>query len=267
MIPGKPSAIRRDAPDVRDQEYQAGTALEAVDLRGYLFDIEHQRASQSCSGFAASTIVEMLLRRFQPRRARELSPLFIWWNARNYAGDALRDEGVTSRMLVKALQKRGICSESLWSFDESRYLVRPPASAFRAARRLRIQSYQRCRSVEAVQSALSAGLPVLVGLGIREGFEGISGPLETHPGQFKAYRRRPFRIAHFMTIAGFRPDGAILVNSWGVEYHDRGCVLMPWKVLMADHWDMWVMTGLGTWMDAPVKTFRRLRQRAKPTRR
>ncbi len=253
--------IRRDHPDERDHVHPTRPHGRSVDLRQHLFDIEHQRDSRACGGFAASTIVEILFRRHRPDEAVELSPLFAWWNARAYAGDTHRNEGVSARMLLKGLHQRGICPEAVWKFGTSKYRKPPPRTAFKVAKQLRIRSYERCTDPKSIKSALTAGLPVLLGMTIREGLEGISGPLHTHPAQFTAYRTRPERIPHFMVIAGYRPGGAIVVNSWGPDYHDRGCLLIPWDILMQDSWDIWVMTGIHTWLEEEARSFRELQSK------
>ncbi|HRI11662.1 MAG TPA: C1 family peptidase [Verrucomicrobiota bacterium] len=261
-MPKKPKTkahhqVHRDPPDERDHIYSGDAIAPSVDLRRDLFDVENQRNSNGCGGFAASTLVEMLFKRFRPAKAVEFSPLFAWWNARAYAGDTLKNEGVTSRTLLKGLHKQGICPEVHWPFDESKYLTPPPQPAFRTAKRLRIKSYKRCNNPRAIKAALSEGLPVLLGLMVREGLERISGPLRTHPAQFAVYREQPERFGHFMVIVGYRRGGAILVNSWGTDVHDQGCLLIPWRVLMKDYFDIWVVTGIGSLLDGAVKSKRK----------
>ncbi|MBL9176140.1 MAG: C1 family peptidase [Verrucomicrobiales bacterium] len=241
---GRVAGIQKDVHDPRDHEFDAGDFEEAKDLRHYLFDVENQKASEGCAGFAMSTILEMWLKRDSPARAVELSPLFAWWNARFLEGEAERNEPVTARAALKTLRRHGICPESAWRFDESKWFVRPSRTAFRTAKHYRISAYRRCRSVEAIKSAISQELPVFLGMEMREGFANISGSLETHPRQFVGYRRNPKTGGHFMAIVGYRREGAIVVNSWGTDFHDQGCVLIPWDVLVEDQYDVWVVTGL-----------------------
>ncbi|MFO1459439.1 MAG: C1 family peptidase [Verrucomicrobiota bacterium] len=241
---GRVAGIRKDADDPRDHEFEAGNFEESKDLRRYLFDVENQKASEGCAGFAMSTILEMWLKRDHPAHAVELSPLFAWWNARFLEGEAGQNEPVTARSALKTLRRHGICPESTWKFDESKWFVRPSPTAFRKAKHYRITAYRRCRSVEAIKSAISKELPVFLGMEMREGFANISGSLETHPRQFVGYRRNPKTGGHFMAIVGYRREGAIVVNSWGTDFHDQGCVLIPWDVLVEDQYDVWVVTGL-----------------------
>lgn len=241
---GRVAGIRKDAVDARDLEFDARDFEESKDLRRYLFDVENQKASEGCAGFAMSTILEMWLKRDHPARAVELSPLFAWWNARFMEGEAGENQPVTARSALKALLHHGICPESTWKFDESKWFLRPSRAAFRTAKHYRITAYRRCRSVEAIKSAISQELPVFLGMELREGFANISGSLETHPRQFVGYRRNPKTGGHFMALVGYRHEGAIVVNSWGTDFHDQGCVLIPWDVLVEDQYDVWVVTGL-----------------------
>ena len=258
---GRVAGIRKDHADARDLEFDVGDFDESKDLRRYLFDVENQKASEGCAGFAMSTILEMWLKRDHPARAVELSPLFAWWNARFLEGEAGKNEPVTARSALKTLRRHGICPESTWKFDESKWFVRPSRTAFRTARHYRISTYRRCRSVEAIKSAISQELPVFLGMELREGFANISGSLETHPRQFVGYRRNPKTGGHFMAIVGYRHEGAIVVNSWGTDFHDQGCVLIPWDVLVEDQYDVWVVTGL------EVRKPRRTAGKASPPRK
>lgn len=237
---------RDDKDDGRDHLYRGKRVEPSVDLRRYLFDVENQRSSNGCGGFAASTLVEILFRRFRPKEAEEFSPLFAWWNAREYDGETHKNEGVTSRTLLRGLHKKGICPEQLWPFDESKYFTPPPDPAYKTAERLRIKSYQRCVNPKAIKAALSARLPVLLGMMIRRGLRDIKGPLRSHPAQFADYGKQPEEFGHFMVIVGYRRGGAIVVNSWGTDCHDQGCLLMPWRILMNDAFDIWTVTGIGS---------------------
>ncbi len=237
-------SICQDPKDDRDQVYKCGPCRDRVDLREYLYPVENQRKSQACCGFAASNLIEVLLRMYHPEQAREHSPLFVWWNARRRERTLGQNIGVYSRTVMKTLHQEGICPRDLWPFIGKLYHKRPPAKAFRAGERIRIQGYQRCTSRKAVRSALSAGLPVFVGILLREGYLEIKGPLETHPAQFRALRDRPTTEGHFLTLIGYRPEGALIVNSWGRRYGDEGFYLMPWSVLMRDQFDIWVATGM-----------------------
>ena len=33
---------------------------------------------------------------------------------------------------------------------------------------------------------------------------------------------------------------------------------MPWDILMQDSWDIWVMTGIHSWLEEESRTFRKL---------
>ncbi|MEN9676223.1 MAG: hypothetical protein RIS76_2119 [Verrucomicrobiota bacterium] len=237
---------RDEKDDGRDQVYSGKRVQPSIDLRRYLFDVENQRSCNGCGGFAASTLVEILFKRFRPKEAEEFSPLFAWWNAREYDGDTHKNEGVTSRTLLRGLHKKGICPERLWPFDESKYFTSPPDPAYTIAETLRIKSYQRCRNPKAIKAALSDRLPVLVGMMVRKGLQDIQGPLRSHPAQFADYGKQPQEFGHFMVIVGYRRGGAIVLNSWGTDRHDKGCLLMPWRVLMNDAFDIWTVTGIGS---------------------
>jgi len=236
--------VCRDPADDRDEVYQCGPCRDSVDLREYLYPVGDQRESQACSGFAAANLVEVLLRKFHPEHAREYSPLFVWWNARRIERTEGEDTGVYSRSVMKALHKQGICPRRLWPFERKLYHKKPSEKAFRTAQRVRITGYQRCESRKAVRSALTAGLPVFVGIELREGYLKVKGPMETHPAQFRALRNQPKTHGHFLAVVGYRPEGALIVNSWGRRYGDNGFYLMPWSVLMRDQYDIWVATGI-----------------------
>jgi len=43
----------------------------------------------------------------------------------------------------------------------------------------------------------------------------------------------------------------------GTDHHDRGCLLMPWRVLMQDAFDIWVVTGIGSLRVGEVRSGRK----------
>ena len=249
--------VCRDRKDPRDQCFEWNSARrcpESVDLRSYVSRVENQGHTNACGAFTASSILEMLLRRDQPDRAVELSAMFTWYNALKITGDAGKDEPVSTRSLAKALRTMGICPEESWPFELERLKEPPVKDAYKEGKRIRIRGYQRIEkrapaaTAHGIRVALSRGFPVFLGTWRRDYlFESMKGvPLAEQPAKFERFRehKRLPKIGHFMAIVGYRPEGALVLNSWGPEHGDQGYYLMPWKVVVNEAFDIWVITGL-----------------------
>ncbi len=249
--------IQRDCADPRDHCFEWNSSRrcpDSVDLRSFVLRVENQGQTNACGAFTASSILEMLLRRDQPARAVELSAMFTWYNALALAGDAGKDEPVSTRNLAKALRKMGICAEKSWPFELERLRQPPAKDAYREGKRIRIRGYQRivkrapAATAHGIRVALSRGFPVFLGIWRRDYlFESMKGvPLAAQPARFERFReyKRLREIGHFMAIVGYQPEGALVLNSWGPEHGDQGYYLMPWKVVVNESFDIWVITGL-----------------------
>lgn len=94
-----------------------------------------EQAFDDCTVTAAATAVHVSQRIQQPTRPPPpiLSRTFTYWTARNYHGEADRDDGTYLRAVYRSLNRFGFCPDDVWPYDTAHLLERPSLEAFRRA--------------------------------------------------------------------------------------------------------------------------------------
>ena len=162
---------KRDPVDTRDHAFtpKLATLPPLVDLRANCSAIEDQGALGSCTGNAIAGIVEYLCRR--ARKNTDVSRLFIYYQERVYEGTINYDNGAYLRDGIKAMNKIGVPTETLWPYNINRFAVRPSQAAYVNAATRKAVAYQRCANFTAVKDALALGNPVIIGFDVYVSFE------------------------------------------------------------------------------------------------
>jgi C1A family cysteine protease len=249
---------RPDVPDQRDyafriappRKYPQTVATAAVYQK---FDQENLGSCTGNAGSTAHMIAQHVANPMVPSR------MMAYYNARALEGTTRQDAGATIRDVVKAMVKRGVCSEWMWPYKIQKFATRPPAAAYTEALLHQITSYARVpRAIGQFQSALASAYSIVIGFSVYESFESrqvsrdglmpMPGPSETLLG------------GHAVTIIGYTgkrvalPSGQVwpahtflVQNSWGTAWGFRGkyagCFAMPYDVIespdLSD--DFWTM--------------------------
>lgn len=233
---------RRDRPDHRDVEFiSAGSLPVAADLREWCPRIEDQGPIGSCTAHAATSGLELLLRKAK-RPQPELSRLGVYWETRvRYERvPPGEDSGAEIRNVVRTLVHWGACEERLWPYDPALYAWPPPSAAVAGMAAHRLTGYRRCRSLGAVKAAIAGGFPVIGGFSCpasidseetaRTGRVALPGPTEAIVG------------GHAVLFIGYDDGTQALefVNSWGVGWGAAGHGYLPYgyveRGLASDLW-------------------------------
>lgn len=165
-----------------------------------------------------------------------LSRLFLYWQERNYEGTVNEDSGAYIRDGFRALNKIGVCGESFFPYDESKFTQTPSADAVENAALHKMDSYYRVYLVQ-LKQVLAEGNPVAIGIDVYSSFESDEVartgyvPMPT-PGE-------TLLGGHCVLAVGYTPTHVICRNSWGAEWGDKGYFYLPWEFF--DHYvsDMW----------------------------
>lgn len=128
-----------------------------IDLRSKFGPVEQQGAPNSCVAHAATSVVEAVL------GVQDLSRLFVYWNARSYAGQTGGDFGCQPRNAMKGISQFGAPAETEWPYNTSMITAKPSATAYAAALplRSRIKSYASIRSLGDMKASLDLTRPVM----------------------------------------------------------------------------------------------------------
>lgn len=216
-----------------------------VDLRRFATD-SSQRSLPSCVGNSTADSIE-ILSAIQGYPKVELSRMFVWTLARNLMAEKGYKEntGTYIRLAFQVLHDFGICLESYWPYDESKWDRLPSLMAMSKATGRKIQGYYRIDTsqgsiVEQMLAALRAEHPVVFGTLIDIPWDRYNGKTTLQkPGE-----RSPILGGHAMVCVGYdSKKGFIVKNSWGPNWGDQGyCYLSEDYMNWHNTEDIWVPT-------------------------
>lgn len=247
-----------DPPDSRDHLYQLNTSISLaprVDLRQYCSPIEDQGAIGSCTGNAIAGQIELIQRKVNPAKGRDVSRLFIYYEERVLIGTVRWDSGAYIRDGIKVVNKKGAPLESLWPYNQSRWATKPATAAYTDALKRTVTGYQRCTNFAAVKNAIAAGNPVTIGFTVYESFEGAWADIpngQPGSGMMPMPNKATEQVlgGHAVCIVGYDDtlDGGrfIVRNSWGTSWGDNGYFYMPYRVIQDTSMssDFWLISAV-----------------------
>jgi C1A family cysteine protease len=244
---------KRDTKDHRDWKFKhvlkqlAGPIPTKVDLRAKMSIVENQANIGSCVANAVVGAMEHLeLIRLQGRfrcfsRYKDLSRLFVYYNARLADGAVEEDGGTTIRTAIKTLAEFGVCEESVWPYDTDRWPERPSDKAYDKAKDHTIRDYYRASPGDETRQALALGFPVAFGTMVYDSFQDVS----TNGKVLMPRAGEQALGGHAMLIVGYdmEKDIYIVRNSWGTDWSDKGYCYFPTEYIengaLSD--DFWVI--------------------------
>lgn len=236
-----------DRPDHRDIKYspvlKSSFLPKKIDLRdtGYLPRVEDQGQIGSCTMNAATSALEFLYRK-AGKPQPELSRLFGYYAER--VRIALKnpedDSGAQNREAMKSLVRYGVCLESTWPYDVSKFAENPPEHAWKEALNYRIIKYHRVTGLRGIKTCLVEGFPVVIGFGVPET---IDEEYTSRTGIIKYPGNGVDMVGgHAVLIVGYNDADSLLIfkNSWGTGWGDKGFGYLPYRFfssgLASDFW-------------------------------
>ncbi|MGC9667719.1 C1 family peptidase [Planosporangium sp. 12N6] len=236
-----------DLPDQRDHLYAAPPAVlralpPSVDLRDQCpKEVYDQGQLGSCTANAIAgafefDLLKQKLADFMPSR------LFIYYNERAREHTTSCDSGAMIRDGIKSVSKQGVCSETSWPYDVSRFAEKPPKACYDEAQGNLATSYQRILPLlSQLKGCLAHGYPFVFGFRVYESFESAevakTGVVPMPNSTEEALG------GHAVLAVGYDDaDARFLVrNSWGPGWGQGGYFTMPYayltdRTLSSDFW-------------------------------
>lgn len=242
----------RDIPDRDDLQYRLVAPVAPQPSAGnlnpqWLPPVFNQGRLGSCTGASSSRATMYLIAKEQ-QPFHEMSALFAYWNARFLEGNEKNDSGAQIRDVVKGIIKYGLCADSLWPYDITKFAIRPSERAFKDAHFTVLESYERIvetgdARIQAAKQAILDGWPIIFGFVVYQFFE---TELMAQEGVLRMPRPgENIKGGHAVWNWAYDDSrGAVRIrNSWGSEWGIGGDFWMPYGYFADPHLvsDIWVL--------------------------
>lgn len=185
--------------------------------------ISDQGQLGSCVANGTADAFEIIKGIENPSSVKQLSRLFVYWNARLYDHDTSRDEGTYVSNAMQSLVDYGICEETTWVYNESKVFVQPTLVAYKEAddNTLKAADFYKIITtgngrLSDIETAIRANHPVVFGTGVGSDFENYDG----NPNTVFNAPKSPLG-GHCMVVVGVRrnPDLQFYIrNSWSASW-------------------------------------------------
>lgn len=233
--------VKKDPRDHRDlfcKVSNTANIKNKVDLREWCSPIEDQLHLGSCVGQAIVGAFELIINKLYPEKFKDLSRLFVYYNARLLDGYVDDDVGAYVRDGIKAVHKWGICTEEIWPYLINKFADTPSLESYIEAKQRLIHSYYRINSIDDIITSLGLEIPVVTGIQVFGDFDrlGLDAviPLPTDKDDILG--------GHAVTIVGYDNDKKYFIcrNSFGEDWGDQGYFYMPYDYAEIYTMDAWM---------------------------
>jgi hypothetical protein len=255
MVPAR-MGWRADMPKLPGEapDWEAGPLLRTApppptvaSCRNLVVSILDQGGLSSC---VANAIVQAIRASHvaqgvaKPRLASRLLAYYISRAIHNETGE---DSGTYLRTCFQGLSKFGFCPEETWPYDQSKFSRMPTHAAFRGAadqasppplEYVRITSAGSQRLVD-IKRAIALGHLVCFGTLVSERFAYGDLPSEALKPPVSG---EPIAGGHALCIGEYDGDTFGIVNSWGVDWGERGwCRFRGDYLAWSQTTDLWIV--------------------------
>lgn len=211
---------------------------KCVDLRPNNPPIFDQGELGSCTANAGVRARMML-----SGEQQMLSRLFQYYQERVIEGTISEDAGAQMRDIGKAMYNCGICPESDYPYEPSKFAKFPGEIAMKSAEKYKIGSYHSVPDLNGLRQVLALKQqPVLVGIDIYSSFESDK---VSRTGVVPIPRKNEKLLGgHAVAAVGYNDikKQVICANSWGAMWGDHGYFYLPYKFfdkgLAYDFWTL-----------------------------
>jgi C1A family cysteine protease len=161
------------------------------------------------------------------------SRLFIYYNERKIEGTIEEDADAQLHDCIDTLKIYGVCPESDWPYDVTKFAQTPPLTCYSDALKHHvINAYNINNDINSMKNCLASGYPFVVGISIYESFE-TQEVAKTGIVPMPIQKEECLG-GHTVLVCGY--DDAthhwILRNSWGTEWGDNGYFYLPYVYLL-----------------------------------
>lgn len=136
--------------------------------------LSNQLSLSSCAPNGVADAFEILMGIQDKNSVKQLSRLFIYYNARNMNNEVDKDEGSYISFCFKSLSTLGVCLEKTWEYNVNKVFAQPSLWAYQEASDNKINNYYRIfedeTKLDNIELAIRSNHPVVFGTSISEEF-------------------------------------------------------------------------------------------------
>ncbi len=244
----------KQLPDFRDYKYKLSAPVKqllnklpsSVDLRPQMPPVYDQGDLGSCVSNAVGAAME-----FERLKQRESditpSRLFIYYNGRALENTVSFDSGLFVRDGIKTVAKQGVCPESEWPYNISKFATRPTSACYTDALKFTSLNYFSLnQNLITFKDCLNSGFPITFGFTVYSSFETTA--VDTTGIVPMPARKDSVLGGHSVLLVGYSDSTSrfIFRNSWGSGWGDRGYGYLPYNYvtnpnLASDFWTIRVV--------------------------
>jgi len=204
------------------------TLPSSIDLSANFPIPGNQGRQNSCVGWATAYAMKSYFERLENQWSLNtndhlFSPAFIY-NQINRG----KDVGSLPNEALDLMMNTGSATLNSMDYTQSDYLTQPSNAAFSEAANYKIKSWEVPRSLNDIKAALANNLPVVIGIGIYESFNFVSGT----DAVYNTAIGQPLG-GHAVTAVGYNDNkygGAFkVINSYGQNWGDGGYFWLPYS--------------------------------------
>lgn len=228
----------KDVPDDRDLKHHFNLsanhdAIQVIDLRSKCPPVYDQGQLGSCTANAIAAAYEFDQMKEQESQIFTPSRLFIYYNERVIENTVDQDSGAQIRDGIKTINSVGICPETMWPYDTSKFADKPTDECYTDAHKHLAVEYKRVeQNLEQMKQCLIEGLPFVFGITCYESFEsetvtktGIVPMPKSNEKVLGGHALLCINFCEKNRQFGFR-------NSWGTSWGDGGYGYIPYDYLL-----------------------------------
>lgn len=177
---------------------------------------------------------------FQPSR------LFIYYFTREIEGTTGSDAGASLRNTMKAVSKKGACTEYTWGYDPAVLTTKPSSLAVTEgkAHKKGFKYYSINRDLVTMKNALVSGFPIVIGIAVYQSF--VSNAV-AKTGTVPLPNKNSEKLlgGHAILMVGYDDASQrfTFMNSWGTGWGANGYFTLPYNYVMDKSlaMDMWAI--------------------------
>jgi C1A family cysteine protease len=212
-----------------------------IDLRSKFPSCFDQGQLGSCTANALCGVISYDIPKFMGSR------LFLYYNERLIEHDIEYDNGAFLSDGIQSLKIFGICSETSWPYDISKFTLNPDMKCYREAKlHCALNVKPLTNSAEDMKNALRNGYPFVVGILVYESF---TTSYVARTGIVRMPLPNESLLGgHAIVCVGYNDQQQVWImrNSWGTQWGDKGYFYLPYQYLINHNLaqDMWCITKM-----------------------